>query len=120
MPSFPKRLTPSSVANAFAWAILTGLICIAFVLVVILGPFGLILLGLFTLFVCTSASLREDTPTWATEIFRARTASDTSPEQRAALREERDRNLAPMRYYRWYGIVLIVAGIAGFTWQRLQ
>jgi hypothetical protein len=118
--NFPMRLTPSSAANAFAWAILIGLISVAFVLVVILGPFGLILLGLLTLFVCTSASLREDTPTWGTDILKARTASDTSPEQRAALREERDRNLAPMRYYRWYGVVLTVAGIAGFAWQQLR
>jgi hypothetical protein len=120
MLSFAMRLTPSSAANAFAWAILIGLICVAFVMVVILGPFGLILLGLLTLFVCTSASLREDMPTWGTEISKTRTANDTSPEQRAARREERDRNLAPMQYYRWYGVVLIVAGIAGFTWQRLQ
>jgi hypothetical protein len=114
------RLTPSSAANAFAWAILIGLICVAFVLVVILGPFGLILLGLLTLFVCTSASLSEDTPTWGTGIFTARTASDNLPEQRAAKRDERDRNLAPLRYYRWYGVVLLVAGIAGFAWQQLQ
>jgi hypothetical protein len=120
MLSFAMRLTPSTAANAFAWTILVGLIAVAFVLVVILGPFGLILLGLLTLFVCTSASLREDTPTWGTETFKARTARDTSPEQRAASREERARNLAPMRYYRWYGVVLTVAGIVGFAWQRLQ
>ena len=114
------RLTPSTAANAFAWTILIGLISVAFVLVVILGPFGLILLGLLTLFVCTSASLREDTPTWGAELLKARTAADTSPEQRAARQEERDSNLAPLRYYRWYGVVLVVAGIAGFAWQRLQ
>jgi hypothetical protein len=114
------RFAPSTAANAVAWAVLIGLICVSFVLVVILGPFGLILLGLLTLFVCTSFTLREDTPTWGTEVFRARMERPTSPEQRAARQEEREHALAPVRFYRWCGVVLVVAGIAGFVWQRMQ
>jgi len=111
-------ISPGTVANAAAWAILFGLIGVAFVLVVVLGPFGLILLGLFTLFVCTSVGLREDAPTWGTEVFKARTASHSSPEQRAAMAEERERSLAPLRFYRWCGVALIVVGIAGFAWMQ--
>jgi hypothetical protein len=84
-----------------------------------LGPFGLILLGLFTLFICTSIALRNDTPTWGTEIFKARMESPSSPEQRAAMLEEKERALAPLRFYRWCGVVLVAAGIAGFAWQQL-
>jgi hypothetical protein len=114
------RFDPSTAANAVAWAVLIGLICFAFVLVVILGPFGLILLGLLTLFVCTSFSLREDSPTWGREYFRRRLARPASPEERAAMQQERERSLAPVRFYRWCGVVLLVAGIAGFGWQRMQ
>jgi hypothetical protein len=114
------RLSASAAANATAWAILLALIGIAFVLVVVLGPFGLILLGLFTLFVCTSVQLREDTPTWGVEIFKARAARPTTPEQQAAMAEERTRSLAPLRFYRWCGVVLLVAGITGFAWQQLR
>ena len=109
-----------AMANAAAWAIVIGLICIALVLVVVLGPFGLIVLGLLTLFVCTSVSLREDAPTWGTAVFKARMATHRSPEQRASMAEERDRSLAPLRFYRWCGLVLLVAGIAGFVWQQLD
>jgi hypothetical protein len=114
------RVSAGAAANAVAWAVLIGLICIAFVMVVILGPFGLILLGLLTLFVCTSFALREDTPTWSTDVFKARFTSDSSPEQRAARAEERALGLAPLRFYRWCGVVLLVTGVAGFVWQRMQ
>jgi hypothetical protein len=40
------RPSASAAANATAWVILIGLICVAFVMVVVLGPFGLVLLGL--------------------------------------------------------------------------
>ena len=56
------RISATAIANATARAVLIGLIAVSFVMVVILGPFGLILLGLFTLFICTSAQLRETTP----------------------------------------------------------
>lgn len=61
--SFAMRIPASTIANATAWAVLICLIAVAFVVVVILGPFGLIVLGLLTLFVCTSVTLREDAPT---------------------------------------------------------
>jgi hypothetical protein len=114
------RLSASSVANGTAWAILIGLIGAAFVLVVVLGPFGLILLGLLTLFICTSVQLREDAPAWGIEVFKARTASQVSPEQRAAMAEEKARSLAPLRFYRWSGLALLVVGIAGFAWQQIR
>jgi hypothetical protein len=114
------RFAPGTVANAAAWAVLLGLICIAFVLVIIWGPFVLILLGLLTLFVCTSVDLQQDAPTWGTEVFRARTQAPGSPEQRAAAREEKAQALAPLRFCRWCGVTLIVAGLAGFVWQLMR
>jgi hypothetical protein len=114
------RPSASAAANATAWVILIGLISLAFVMVVVLGPFGLILLGLLTLFVCTSIQLSDDTPTWGIEVFKARTASHLTPEQRAAMADEKARSLAPLRFYRWCGVVLVVAGIAGFAWQQLR
>jgi len=107
-------------AKPTAWVILIGLICVAFVIVVVLGPFGLVLLGLLTLFVCTSVQLRDDTPTWGIEVCKERTASHFTPEQQAAMADEKTRSLAPLRFYRWCGVVLVVAGIAGFAWQRLR
>jgi hypothetical protein len=92
---YPMRLSTSTVANGTAWAILTGLMGVVFVLVVVLGPFGLILLGLLILFICTSVQLRDDTPTWGIEVFKARTASQVvQPERRAAMAEEKARSLA--------------------------
>jgi hypothetical protein len=114
------RLPVATMANFAAWAVLIGLLVVAFVMVVILGPFGLILLGLLTLFVCTSVSLREDNPTWGPEVFKSRMGGHGSPEHRAAQAAERERALAPLRFYRWCGVSLFVAGIAGFTWQQLH
>jgi hypothetical protein len=114
------RPSASAAANATAWVILIGLIGVAFVMVVVLGPFGLILLGLLTLFVCTSVQLRDETPTWGIEVFKARMASRFTPEQRAAMAEEKARSLAPLRFYRWCGVLLVVAGIAGFAWQQFH
>jgi hypothetical protein len=112
------RLSVFTVANAAAWAVLLGLIAVAFVMVVILGPFGLILLGLLTVFVCTSASLREDNPTWGPEVFKSRLGGHSSPEQRAAQAAETGQTLIPLRFYRWCGVALLVAGIASFAWQQ--
>jgi hypothetical protein len=107
-------------ANAVAWAVLIGLICVSFVMVVILGPFGLILFGLLTLFVCTSVALRETMPIGSVAVPEARTARERTPEQRAAMAEDRAGMDAPLRFCRWCGVVLLVAGVAGFAWQRLQ
>ena len=88
-------------------------------MVVILGPFGLILLGVIVLFICTSMSLREDAPISGT-VFKARVTSPRSPEQRAAEAAEKHSFLSSLRFYRWCGIVLVVAGAAGFVWQQRQ
>jgi hypothetical protein len=114
------RIPASTIANGAAWAVLLCLVAVAFVVVVILGPFGLIVLGLLTLFVCTSMSLREDAPASGTEVFRSGMAKHMSPEQRAAVDEARRVSLAPLRFYRWCGIILLLAGVAGFAWQLLH
>lgn len=114
------RLSASSAANAVAWAVVAGLAALALVLVAVLGPFGLVLLGLATLLVCTRMSLHEDTPTWSTHVLRARMDSPASPEQRAALRADRQAAHASLRFYRLCGGVLLLAGIAGFAWQQLH
>jgi hypothetical protein len=114
------RSPAASLANAAAWAILIGLIAIAFVMVVILGPFGLFLLGLMILSVCTSFQMRDDKPTWGVEVFKARMASPRPREQHWADAEEKVRVLASLRFYRWCGVALLVAGAAGFIWQLWQ
>ena len=76
-----------------------------------LGAFGVILFGLFVIFICTSGELRENSPT---------SAVGRSPEQRAAFAEERVRAVAPLKFYRWCGIVMLVIGIAGFVWEQWQ
>ena len=114
------QLRATDIANATAWAAILVLIAFAFVLVHLLGPFGLILLGLGILFVCTSISLREDNPTWGAEVFRAQQAKPNAPEHRAAQIEERTLSRAPLRFYRWCGMALLVAGITGFLWQLRQ
>src|SRR4051812_34159954 len=82
------RFSAITITNAAAWAILIGLVAVAFVMVVIWGPLGLIVLGLFTLLVCTSFNLHEHAPTWGVEVFKVRMDSHGSPEQRAAMLDE--------------------------------
>jgi hypothetical protein len=112
------RLSGHIVANAVAWAVIIGLIALAFVMVTVLGPFGLILLGLFTMFVCTSFRLSDDVPTWGVEVFRPRMSNDDSSERRAARFAEKRSELSSVRFYNGCGAVLIVAGILGFLWQQ--
>jgi hypothetical protein len=114
------RFAASQIVNAVAWAVLIGLILVAFVMVQVLGPFGLVILGLTTLLVCTSLNLHDDTPTWGIAVFQARIAPRGSPEQRAAMLDEKRNRLQPLHFYRWCGVVLIAAGIAGLIWQRLH
>jgi fatty acid desaturase len=95
------RLSQGSIANTAAWFILVALVGFPFVLVFVWGSFGLILLGLLTLFLCTSLGLREE----------------STPEDRAAQAEERKRSLGPLSFYRWFGVVLLAAGIAAFLWR---
>lgn len=54
-----------------------------------LSPFGLVLLGLLTLLLCTLYNLNSEVPTWGTEVFKAQTHSHGFPEQRPAMREEK-------------------------------
>ena len=114
------RFSGGTVANAAAWAVLAVLIAVAFVTLNLLGPAGLVILGLFVLFVCTAVNLYEDASTWGTEVFKARIASHGSPEQRAAMADETRASLSPVRIYRWCGVVLAVAGAAGFIWQQMR
>jgi hypothetical protein len=111
------RFSAITTANAIAWVVLIGLVAVAFVLVVLWGPLGLMVLGLFTLLVCTSFNLHEGTPTWGVEVFKARIDSHGSPEQRAAMLEGRRADLSPLRFFRRCGAVLLIAGAAGFLWQ---
>ena len=114
------QIRAAAIANLVAWTILAGLIALALVMAAALGPFGLVLLGLMTLFVCTSVELREESPTWGVEVFRARQRGDTGPELHGAARHERRRLLGELRFYRWCGVVLLAAGAAGFAWQQWQ
>jgi hypothetical protein len=116
--SRPVQSPAGTVANVVAWALLLGLTGVAGGMVVILGPFGLILLGLIVLFICTSLSLREDAPTWGTAVFKAQMSGPRSPEQQAADAAEKHSLLSSLRFYRWCGIVLVAAGAAGFAWQQ--
>jgi hypothetical protein len=100
------------------WAVLIGLACVAVLMVAVLGPFGLVLLGLLTLLLCTLFELNSEVPTWGTGGFEARMGNSGSPEQRAAMREDRRAHLSPLRFYRWCGAALVLAGGAGFVWQQ--
>jgi hypothetical protein len=112
------RFTPSTAANSLAWVAIIGLVAFAGLTVILLGPFGLILLGLATLFVCTRFSLDEDAPMGSIATFHARMQTSGSPEERAAREAARAEAMSPLRFYRWCGVVLLVAGVAGFVWQR--
>jgi hypothetical protein len=91
--------------------VLAILLCMAGIAFAFLGAFGVILFGLFVIFICTSGELRERGPMLAV---------GRSPEQRAAIAEERVRSVAPVKFYRWRGIVILVIGIAGFVWEQRQ
>lgn len=112
------RITAGEVANAIAWAVLVFLIAVAIVLADVLGFFALLIFGLFTWLICTHLELDDDTPTSSTEVYRARMAEARSPEQRAAVRADRQARLSPLRFYRWCGITLTVIGAGGWAWQQ--
>ncbi len=112
------RVSLASVANLTACAVLCGLAALAVVLVVLLGPFGLVLLGLLTLGICTGYTLDEHAPTWSAEVFHARMTNARSPEERAASAADRQAALSPIPFYRACGAVLVTAGLAGLAWQR--
>ena len=112
------RLSGIAAANWLACAVLAGLAAVAVVLVVILGPFGLLLLGLLTTFVCTQFSLHEHAPSWGAAAMRAQIAEPGRPDARAAAAEARQAALAPVRFYQGCGVLLVVAGIGGLAWQH--
>lgn len=109
-----------AIANALALLALLGLALAALLAVARLGPLGLVILGLLALFICSQVDLDDDAPTWGPAVFRARMARPVSPEQRAAIKAERQAALSPLRFYRICGIVLVVAGAVGFAWEQLR
>ena len=112
------RLSAGAVANAVAWGAIVLLIGAAVLMVNRLGFMGLLLLGSATWLVCTRAELDQDTPTWSTEVFKARMDGRRSPEQHAAMLEERRAFTSPLRFYRRCGMVLAAVGAAGFIWEH--
>ncbi len=112
------RFSASNVANAAAWAVIFGLIGAAIVVADVLGFLGLLILGAMTWLVCVRAEMDQDAPTWGAEVFRARMKGGGSPEQRAAMLEERHAFLSPLHLCRRGGMFLTVVGLAGFIWQR--
>ena len=79
---------------------------------------GLLLLGSATWLVCVAAELDQDAPTWGAEVFKARMNERRSPEQQAAMLEERQAFVSPLRFYRRCGMFLAAIGGAGFIWQQ--
>jgi hypothetical protein len=111
------RFSASGIVNALAWVGIFTLIGVAIVIVDVFGFVGLILLGLMTAFTCVSAELGEDVPTAGVELFKSHMGGGT-PEQRAAMLEEKRGFVAPLRFYKWCGMFLIIVGVAGFIWQQ--
>ena len=107
----------ASAANILAAAILAVLAAVAIVVAILLGPFGVVVLGLLTLLVCTRFSLDEHAPTWGARVFSAQMTTAGSPEQRAAEADAWRAALAPVRFYRWGGVVLVASGCLGIAWQ---
>ena len=112
------RFSAGTVANAMAWGVIVLLIGAAVLIANRLGFVGLLLLGSATWLVCTKAELDQDGPTWGTEVFKARMDPRHSPEQHAAMLEERRAIASPLRFYRRCGMVLAAVGGAGFIWQQ--
>lgn len=112
------RFTGGQLVNVIAWAILIAPIPIVMIVAMALGPFGLIILGVATLLLCTSAQLNGDTPSAGSAA--GRMARAASPEPRAAEHHDRQSRLSPLTFYRGCGAVLLAAGVAGFVWERLQ
>jgi hypothetical protein len=112
------RPSPASFVDFVAWGVVIILAAAAVALTLRLGPVGLVLLGLLTLFVCVRFSIDEASPTWGTEVFRARMTRPRSPEQRAADATERAAFAPTIRFCRCCGTVLILAGGVALAYQR--
>ena len=111
------RFSPGSVLNLAAWAVVGLLIVGALLVANRLGFVGLILLGGATGLVCNAAKLNQDAPTWGTEVFKARMQGPRSSEQQAAMMEERQGFLSPLKFYGRCGMALTVIGLLGAAWQ---
>ena len=94
------RLSAGAVANAAAWGVIVLLIGAAVLIANRFGFMGLLLLGSATWLVCTRAELDQDAPTWGTEVFKALMDGCRSPEQHAAMLEERRAFVSPLRFHR--------------------
>jgi hypothetical protein len=105
------RFSPGRIGNAIAWMGLSGLILLAMAVANRLGFAGLVLLGLMAAFICTMAELDHDTSGSSSHVLRARLERPSSHVERQGL-------IAPLRFYKWCGIVLAVIGVAGFAWQQ--
>ena len=112
------RFSAGTFANAAAWGVIVLLIGAAVLMANRLGFMGLLLLGSATWLVCVRAELDQDTPTWGTAVFKARMDGRRSPEQQAAMLEERRAFTSPLRFYRRCSMVLAAVGAAGFIWQQ--
>ena len=112
------RVSAGAVANAAAWGVIVLLVGAAVLIVNRLGFVGLLLLGSATWLVCIRAKLDQDIPAWGTEVFKVRMDGRRSPEQQAAMLEERRAFTSPLRFYRRCGMVLTAIGAAGFIWQQ--
>ena len=118
MLTCPMRFSPSTIANLAAWSVFVLLIGVALLVTDRLGFVGLMLLGGLTCLVCIRAEMDQDVPTWGVEVFKARMNTTSSPEQRAAMHDERMAFVSPLRFYRSCGAALIAIGAAGFIWQQ--
>ena len=116
--SLMMRFSAGSIANVVAWIVIFGLIGAAIVVADALGFMGLLILGAMTWLVCVLAEMDQDAPTWGAEVFRVRMKGGGSPEQRAAMLEERHTFTSLLRLYRRSGMFLTIVGLLGFMWQR--
>jgi hypothetical protein len=109
-------LPTTVLANAVAAVILIGLAALT---VGMFGPFGLIILGLFTWLACTRLSLGDKGSASSQAIFAAQMGGrPATPEEKAAAAADRDATSVQLRFFRCCGVVLIIAGAAGFAWQQ--
>lgn len=111
------RVTARSVGNGIAWVGIFALIAAGLYIVHGLGFPGVLLLGIFTTLICVRAELSEDMPTSGVGVFTASLAGTSSPEERAASQEARDRGRSSLRYYRRCGLALVAIGLLGILWQ---
>ncbi|MDP3417045.1 hypothetical protein [Falsiroseomonas sp.] len=100
-------------ANAAASALLVTLVGAVFLVVALLGPFGLVLLGLLTLVVCVRVQLGELAPAWATLATPPRLDRRDPPERQASVLAERAEREGQLCFYRRTGLGLLAAGILG-------